>query len=182
VAPAGTIDFPCAFVRGPRQSRAADYPGIGSTMDLAREQRHGTRNVVAVVTLALVVLAALALLAQMLWLAGDLPFVPSSSRHGERDGDGGAGDSSAASVHHQAGPLSSAQLGVPLVRGAWVTACGAPDTMKVVVKLDVKMGRAVKVDVRTDPPDPTVSACIDHAARDLRWDVSPKTDHVTVTY
>jgi hypothetical protein len=78
--------------------------------------------------------------------------------------------------------LSSAQLGAPLVHGTFVTACGAPQDMKVVVKVAVKMGRAVKVTVTTDPPDPTIAACIDHAARDLRWDVSPKTDHVTVTY
>jgi hypothetical protein len=54
--------------------------------------------------------------------------------------------------------------------------------MKVVVKLAVRMGRAVDVDVTTDPPDPAVAACIDHAVRDLRWDSSPRTDHVTVRY
>jgi hypothetical protein len=54
--------------------------------------------------------------------------------------------------------------------------------MKVVVKLDVKLGHAVKIDVKTDPPDPGVSACVERAAHDLRWDVSPKTDHVTVRY
>jgi len=54
--------------------------------------------------------------------------------------------------------------------------------MKVVVKLDVKMGRVLKVDVHTDPSDPTVAACVVRAARDLRWDVTPKTDHVTVRY
>jgi hypothetical protein len=54
--------------------------------------------------------------------------------------------------------------------------------MKVVVKLDVKMGRAAEVEVSTDPPDPRVTACVVRAARDLRWDVSPRTDHVTVRY
>jgi hypothetical protein len=84
--------------------------------------------------------------------------------------------------HFQPRPLSSAQLGAPLVHGTFVSACGAPDDMKVVMKVDVKMGRAVKVAVKTNPPNPTVAACIEQAARDLRWDASPKTGHVTVTY
>jgi hypothetical protein len=54
--------------------------------------------------------------------------------------------------------------------------------MKVVLKVAVKMGRAVDVTVTTTPPDPMIAACIDKAARDLQWDVSRKTDHVTVTY
>jgi len=54
--------------------------------------------------------------------------------------------------------------------------------MKVAVKLDVRQGRAVKIDVTTDPPDPVVAGCVERAATDLRWDVSPKTDHVTVRY
>jgi hypothetical protein len=79
-------------------------------------------------------------------------------------------------------PLSSAQLGAPLVHGTFVTACGAPQDMKVVVKVAVKLGRAVDVKVTTDPPDPMIAACIDKATRDLRWDASTKTDHVTVSY
>jgi hypothetical protein len=38
------------------------------------------------------------------------------------------------------------------------------------------------VDVQTDPADPVVTACVEQAARNLQWDVSPKTDHVTVRY
>jgi hypothetical protein len=82
----------------------------------------------------------------------------------------------------RAAPLSSAELGAPLVHGAFVTACGAPQDMKVVVKAAVKMGRAVDVAVTTDPPDPVVAACIDKAVRDLQWEPSRKTDHVTVRY
>jgi hypothetical protein len=82
----------------------------------------------------------------------------------------------------RAAPLSSAELGAPLVHGTFVTACGAPQDMKVVLKVAVKMGRAVDVKVTTDPPDPMIAACIDKAARDLQWEVSRKTDHVTVTY
>jgi hypothetical protein len=85
-------------------------------------------------------------------------------------------------VHRQAGPLSSAQLGAPLVHGAFVVACGAPDDMKVVVKAAVRMGHAVHVTVKTEPPNPTVASCVERATHDLRWDISPKTGRVTVTY
>jgi hypothetical protein len=54
--------------------------------------------------------------------------------------------------------------------------------MKVTVKAAVKMGHAVEVSVKTDPPNPTVASCIERATRDLQWDISPKTAHVTVTY
>lgn len=95
--------------------------------------------------------------------------------------DAGAGDAGF-KPRRQTAPLSSAQLGAPLVHGSFVTACGAPDTMKVVLKLDVRNGRAFRVRVKTDPPDPAVSACITKAARQLRWDSSPRTGHVTVKY
>jgi hypothetical protein len=97
------------------------------------------------------------------------------------DAGSAAGDAGP-TVRHQTAPLSSAQLGAPLVHGTFLRTCGAPDAMKVSVNVTVKMGRAVGVTVRTDPPDPAVSLCIDRATRDLQWDVSPKTDHVTVTY
>jgi hypothetical protein len=85
-------------------------------------------------------------------------------------------------VRRQAAPLSSAQLGAPLVHGQFVAACGAPDDMKVVVHLDVKKGHASNVSVKTQPPNPTVSSCIDRAIRDLKWDISPHVGHLTVTY
>jgi hypothetical protein len=96
-------------------------------------------------------------------------------------GDAAAPDGSAVQ-HKQAAPLSSAQLGAPLVRGSFVTACGAPSTMKVVVKVTVQKGHAVATDVTTDPPDTTVSRCIDDAISQLRWDVSPKAQQLTVRY
>jgi hypothetical protein len=96
-------------------------------------------------------------------------------------GDAAAADASAAQ-HKQAAPLTSAQLGAPLVRGSFVTACGAPSTMKVVVKVTVQKGHAVATDVTTDPPDTTVSRCIDEAISQLRWDISPKAQQLTVRY
>jgi hypothetical protein len=82
----------------------------------------------------------------------------------------------------QTKPLSSAQLGAPLVHGTFVTVCGAPATMKVKAKVTVKMGRATAVTVKTDPPDPTIATCVDHAIRDLVWDPSVRTGTVTVNY
>jgi hypothetical protein len=40
----------------------------------------------------------------------------------------------------------------------------------------------VKVDVKTDPPDPAVKDCVARAARGMQWDSSPRTGHVTVKY
>jgi hypothetical protein len=94
----------------------------------------------------------------------------------------GASGGDAGLPHRQSGPLSKEQLSAPLVNGAFVTACGAPDDMKVVVDVAVRYGRAVTVKVKTTPPNLMVSSCIDRATRDLQWDVSPKTGHATVTY
>jgi len=106
------------------------------------------------------------------------PSAPSSGR----DARAPAVPEAGARPRPQAAPLSSAQLGAPLVHGAFVSACGAPDNMKVVVDVTVKMGRAVKVAARTQPPNAAVASCVEKATRDLQWDISPKADHVTVTY
>jgi len=82
----------------------------------------------------------------------------------------------------QTAPLSSARLGAPLVNGKFVSDCGAPDDMKVVVKVTVKMGRPVDVTVKTDPANGAVASCVEKATREMQWDVSPKTQHATVTY
>ena len=106
------------------------------------------------------------------------PWFPGShdADAGASSGDGGA------RVRRQSGPLSNAQLSAPLVHGAFVIACGAPDDMKVTVTTTVKMGRASSVTVSTVPPNPAVASCVERATRDLQWDVSPHAGHVTVTY
>jgi hypothetical protein len=96
--------------------------------------------------------------------------------------DGGDAAPPTARRSTQAGPLSSAQLGAPLVDGKFVSECGAPDDMKVVVKVAVKMGRPVAVAVTTDPPSSAVAACVEKVTRGMRWDSSPKMQHATVTY
>jgi hypothetical protein len=119
-------------------------------------------------------------------IASSLALSPSSSAAApSATTDAGALDAGADArppPRRQTAPLSSAQLGAPLVHGSFVTACGAPDDMKVVVKVAVKMGRASDIKVKTTPPDPGVEACVERAMRDLQWDISPKTGHVTVTY
>jgi hypothetical protein len=94
-----------------------------------------------------------------------------------------AGDAGAA-IHRttQAAPLSSAQLGAPLVHGKFVSECGAPDDMKVVVKVTVKAGRAVAASAATDPPNRAIASCVEKGVRNMQWDASPKTQHLTVTY
>src|ERR1700689_4399679 len=69
----------------------------------------------------------------------------------------------------QAAPLTSAQLGAPLVNGKFVSGCGAPDDMKVVVKVTVKMGLPVEVVVTTDPPNGAVASCVEKATRAMHW-------------
>jgi eukaryotic-like serine/threonine-protein kinase len=78
--------------------------------------------------------------------------------------------------------LTNAQLAAPLRHASFITGCGAPDDMKVTVRVAVKMGRAVGVTVSTNPPSPGVAACVDGFVRRVQWPVSPKTDFVTTSY
>jgi hypothetical protein len=78
--------------------------------------------------------------------------------------------------------LTNAQLSAPLRHASFITGCGAPDDMKVTVRVAVKMGRAVGVTVSTNPPSGGVAACIDRAVRGLQWPANPKTDFVTTSY
>ena len=78
--------------------------------------------------------------------------------------------------------LTNAQLAAPLRHASFITGCGAPDDMKVAVRVAVKMGRAVGVTVSTTPPNASVSACVDRTVRMVQWPVSPKVDFVSTTY
>jgi hypothetical protein len=78
--------------------------------------------------------------------------------------------------------LTNAQLSAPLRHASFITGCGAPDDMKVTVRVAVKMGRAVGVTVSTNPPSSGVAACVDRSVRGLQWPVSAKTDFVTTSY
>jgi hypothetical protein len=78
--------------------------------------------------------------------------------------------------------LTNAQLSAPLRNASFVPGCGAPDDMKVTVRVAVRMGAPVGVTVLTQPPSGGVAACIDRSVRGLRWAQSPKTDFVTTSY
>jgi hypothetical protein len=54
--------------------------------------------------------------------------------------------------------------------------------MKIAVKVTVKGGRAIDAEAKATPPNPVVESCVEKAIRDLRWDVSPNVQHLTVRY
>ncbi len=78
--------------------------------------------------------------------------------------------------------LTNAQLAGPLRHASFVTGCGAPDDMKVQVRVAVRMGVPIGVTVSTTPPNGGIASCIDRAVRGLRWQANPKTDFVTTNY
>jgi hypothetical protein len=78
--------------------------------------------------------------------------------------------------------LTKEQLAGPMRSVSFISACGAPDNMKVTVRVAVKNGRAAGVTVSTNPPNASVAACIDGRVRGLGWPVSPKADFVTMSY
>lgn len=83
----------------------------------------------------------------------------------------------------KSGPdLTDAQLRAPMNNAAFIGACGAPDSMKVTVKVAVKNGRAWGVTVSTNPPTPQVAACIDRHVRGLGWPPNAKMDSFVTTY
>lgn len=78
--------------------------------------------------------------------------------------------------------LTDAQLAGPMRDGAFVGECGAPDGMKVTVKVAIKWGHAVGVSVSTNPPDPDIAGCIDRYVRTFSWPSSGKMDSLTTRY
>src|SRR5579872_403865 len=78
--------------------------------------------------------------------------------------------------------LTNAQLAGPLRHAGFIPSCGAPDDMKVQVRVAVRMGVPIGVTVATTPPNGGIAGCIDRAVRGLRWPPSGKTDFVTTNY
>ena len=78
--------------------------------------------------------------------------------------------------------LTDGQLSGPLRSGGFISACGAPDSMKVEVRVAIKLGHAVGVTVVTNPPNTGVASCIDHAVRGMSWPSSPKMDSFKTNY
>lgn len=78
--------------------------------------------------------------------------------------------------------LSNAELHAPMANAAFISGCGAPNDMKVTVRVAVKNGRAIGVSVSTNPPNGGVASCVDRHVRGLTWKSSPKLDSFTTVY
>jgi hypothetical protein len=78
--------------------------------------------------------------------------------------------------------LTDGQLAGPLRNAAFLSGCGAPDSMHVTVRVAVKNGRAQGVSVSTDPPNGGVASCVDRSVRNLSWPSSPNMDSFTTRY
>ncbi|HEY2517648.1 MAG TPA: hypothetical protein VGI39_42555 [Polyangiaceae bacterium] len=95
-----------------------------------------------------------------------------------------AGNNQQVTIGQAAGgpDLTDNQLAGPMRNASFLGSCGAPDSMKVTVRVAIKMGRAVGVSVYTNPASPGVASCVDRAVRGLAWPVNPKMDSFTTTY
>lgn len=78
--------------------------------------------------------------------------------------------------------LTDAQLGAPMRNASFISGCGAPDSMKVTVRVAVQNGRAVGVSVYPNPPNAAVAQCVDRHVRALGWPPNAKMDFFTTTY
>lgn len=92
-----------------------------------------------------------------------------------------------AHVNEQAGPptgpdMTDAELSAPMRNAAFIAGCGAPDDMKVTVRVAVQRGRAIGVSIHTTPSNETVARCVDEHVRGLRWPAYEKMDSFTSTY
>jgi hypothetical protein len=83
----------------------------------------------------------------------------------------------------KSGPdLTDGQLGAPMRNASFISGCGAPDNMKVTVRVAVKNGRAFGVSVYPNPANAAVAQCVDRHVRALSWPPNAKMDFFTTTY
>jgi hypothetical protein len=124
--------------------------------------------------------------------------VHGGARHGGHRGGGGGGGGFSGGMSYEAAiasnntqvtigqaagaDLSDQQLSGPMRNASFLGACGAPNSMKVTVRVAIRMGHAVGVSVYTTPPNPQIASCVDHAVRGLAWPVNAKMDSFTTTY
>ncbi|MCL2779230.1 MAG: hypothetical protein FWD73_14640 [Polyangiaceae bacterium] len=78
--------------------------------------------------------------------------------------------------------LTDAQLSAPMSNSAFLAGCGAPEGMRVVVKVAVKNGHAVGVSVYPNPPNGAVATCVDRHVRGLSWPFHSSMFSFTTTY
>jgi hypothetical protein len=80
---------------------------------------------------------------------------------------------------HKSGPdLTNQQLGAPLNSGGFMAGCGLPSSANADVCVAIKQGRPLGVSVVVSPKNNRVAACIDRAARRVKFPASEKLDVV----
>jgi hypothetical protein len=79
-------------------------------------------------------------------------------------------------------PLTDAELVAPMRDATFVSACGAPASMKVTVRVAVRDGHAYGVSIYPSPADPEIARCIAKAVRKLVWTSTAHRDFFTTTY
>jgi hypothetical protein len=78
--------------------------------------------------------------------------------------------------------LSDDEVAAPMQSGTYIQACGAPDEMKVTIRVAVRDGHALGVSVTTDPDDQAIAECIDNGVRALTWPVSHRRETMTTRF
>jgi len=74
--------------------------------------------------------------------------------------------------------LTNAQLGAPLNSGQWMSGCGLASSSNANVCVALKQGKPLGVSVTVTPKNNRIAACIDRAARHVRFPFSNKLDVV----
>jgi len=78
--------------------------------------------------------------------------------------------------------LTAGQFAGVLNNGAYIVACGTPQSMHVNVCAAVQNGRAVGVTVTTDPPNGGIAGCIASRIRSMSFPSNPKLDVATTRF
>jgi hypothetical protein len=78
--------------------------------------------------------------------------------------------------------LTAGQFAGVLNNGAYIVACGTPQSMHVTVCAAVQNGRAVGVTVTTDPSDGRIASCIASRVRGMSFPSNPKLDVATTRF
>jgi eukaryotic-like serine/threonine-protein kinase len=78
--------------------------------------------------------------------------------------------------------LTANQFGAVLNNGAYIVACGTPQSMHVNVCAAIQNGRAVGVTVTTDPPSGGIAGCIAGKVRGMSFPSNPKLDIATTRF
>lgn len=110
------------------------------------------------------------------------PIAPTSYTHGGATYEEALAIPEDLTATKDAPELTDAQLSGPMSNGEVLAECGVPETMKLVVKVAVRDGKAMGVTVATNPESAETAACVDRAIRALSWPTSAKRFTFTTAY